>query len=50
MRRNVDGTIYANSMTPAVCKQVLAAFRVITGEDGTDIGACCVFFSLTSRE
>jgi hypothetical protein len=38
MRRNVDGTICANSMTPAVCKQVLAALRVITGEDGTDIG------------
>lgn len=32
------GYTEAVSMAPAVCAQVLASFRMITGEDGTDIG------------
>jgi len=39
VRRNADGSVYSVAMLPAVVKQVLMAFRVLTGEDGTDIGA-----------
>lgn len=32
------GIVHHNSMSPIVCKQILTAFKVIMGEDGTDIG------------
>jgi serine palmitoyltransferase len=32
------GYLYHNAMSPIVCQQILTAFRVILGEDGTDIG------------
>ena len=32
------GVVYHTSMCPIVCQQVLTAFRVIMGEDGTSIG------------
>jgi serine palmitoyltransferase len=32
------GFLYHNSMSPVVCQQILTAFKVIMGEDGTDIG------------
>ena len=32
------GVLFHNSMSPVVCKQILTAFKVIMGEDGTDIG------------
>lgn len=35
---NSAGILYHNSMSPIICQQVLTAFRVIMGTDGTDIG------------
>ena len=32
------GILYHNAMSPIVCAQVLTAFKVILGEDGTDTG------------
>ena len=32
------GIVHHNAMSPIVCKQILTAFKVIMGEDGTDIG------------
>lgn len=39
LRQHSSGSVYTNSMTPVVCQQIIAAFRVIAGLDGTDIGA-----------
>jgi serine palmitoyltransferase len=33
-----SGILYHNSMSPIICQQVITAFRVIMGKDGTDIG------------
>ncbi|RYG52878.1 aminotransferase class I/II-fold pyridoxal phosphate-dependent enzyme [archaeon] len=33
------GFLSDNAMAPAVCSQILTAFKVMLGEDGTDIGA-----------
>jgi serine palmitoyltransferase len=30
--------MYHNAMSPIVCQQILTAFKVIMGEDNTDIG------------
>jgi serine palmitoyltransferase len=30
--------LYHNSMSPIICQQVITAFRVIMGQDGTDSG------------
>lgn len=38
LRTTAAGIVYHNSMSPIVCQQILTAFRVIMGEDGTDIG------------
>lgn len=35
---NSAGILYHNSMSPIICQQVLTAFRVIMGKDGTDLG------------
>lgn len=32
------GILYHNSMSPVVCQQILTAFQVIMGEDGTTVG------------
>merc|ERR1711865_1220832 len=32
------GSLYANSMSPPVVQQVLTALKVISGQDGTNIG------------
>jgi len=39
IRANSAGLLYHNSMSPVVCQQVLTAFKVIMGEDNTNIGA-----------
>lgn len=39
LRATTGASVYTNSMSPVVCKQVLQALRVIKGEDGTSIGA-----------
>lgn len=33
------GILYHNAMSPVVCTQILKAFQVIMGEDGTNVGA-----------
>ena len=42
MRQNADGSVYAAAMAPAVVRQVLVAFRVLSGEDGTGTGSSCL--------
>lgn len=39
LKANASGVLYHNSMSPVICQQVITAFKVIMGEDGTDIGA-----------
>lgn len=38
LRAKSAGLMYHTAMSPVVCAQILQAFRVIMGEDGTDIG------------
>ena len=38
LRANSSGLLYHNSISPIITQQVLSAFKVIMGEDGTDIG------------
>jgi serine palmitoyltransferase len=42
LKANASGLLYHNSMCPVICQQVITAFRVIMGEDGTGIGAAKV--------
>jgi serine palmitoyltransferase len=38
LRRISPGTVVANAMSPVVAQQVVSAIKILTGEDGTDIG------------
>jgi serine palmitoyltransferase len=38
LRVNAPGLLYHNAMSPIVCSQIITAFKVILGRDGTDIG------------
>lgn len=38
IRSHSAGFLYHNAMSPVVCQQVITAFKVIMGEDGTNIG------------
>lgn len=38
LKSQASGLLFHNSMSPIVCKQILTAFRVMMGEDGTTIG------------
>lgn len=38
LRRKCSGAIHHNSLSPIVCQQILCAFKIIMGEDGTNIG------------
>lgn len=38
LRRRCAGSSYHNSLSPAVCQQVISSFKVVMGEDGTKIG------------
>eukprot|EP01035_Chromulina_nebulosa_P046676 gene46676-63224_t len=38
IRSHSAGILYHNSLSPIVVQQILTAFRVIRGEDGTNIG------------
>jgi serine palmitoyltransferase len=38
LRRRCAGSSCHNSLSPAVCQQVLSSFKVVMGEDGTTIG------------
>lgn len=38
LRKKCAGSAHHNALSPVVCQQVLTAFKVIMGEDGTDIG------------
>lgn len=39
LRNATSGFLSDNAMSPVVCQQILTAFKVLKGEDGTDIGA-----------
>jgi serine palmitoyltransferase len=39
IRSNTAGFLVTNAMSPIVCQQVLTCFKVLKGEDGTNIGA-----------
>jgi serine palmitoyltransferase len=47
MRANVDGTVFSSSMCPVVVQQVLSAFKVLLGEDGSTIGQCATTLRLS---
>jgi len=38
LRRHCAGSSYHNSLSPVVCQQVISSFKVVMGEDGTNIG------------
>eukprot|EP00428_Durinskia_dybowskii_P021887 CAMPEP_0170203440 /NCGR_PEP_ID=MMETSP0116_2-20130129/1225_1 /TAXON_ID=400756 /ORGANISM="Durinskia baltica, Strain CSIRO CS-38" /LENGTH=575 /DNA_ID=CAMNT_0010453753 /DNA_START=289 /DNA_END=2016 /DNA_ORIENTATION=+ len=38
LRRRCAGSVYHNSLSPVVCQQVISSFKVVMGEDGTNIG------------
>jgi len=38
VKAHSGGTLYTNSLSPTVVTQILTAFRIITGEDGTTLG------------
>lgn len=38
IRSQSAGVLYHNSLSPVVCGQILRAFQVIMGQDGTDTG------------
>eukprot|EP00937_MAST-01D_sp_MAST-1D-sp2_P001767 g1767.t1 len=39
LRAETNGSLYGAAMSPVVCQQVITAFKIISGEDGTDLGA-----------
>lgn len=39
LRSSTAGFLQDNAMSPVVCQQILTAFKVIQGQDGTDLGA-----------
>ena len=39
IKANSAGILHHNSMSPVICQQVITAFKIIMGEDGTSIGA-----------
>jgi len=38
LRTHAHGSIYAETLAPAVCQQIISAMTIIMGEDGTDEG------------
>jgi serine palmitoyltransferase len=38
LREKCSGSSYHTSLSPVVCQQVLTSFKIIMGEDGSDIG------------
>ena len=38
LRVRTSGSLVSNALSPVVCKQVLTAFKIIMGEDGTTRG------------
>jgi len=38
LRRHSAGSAFHNSLSPVVCQQIITSFKVIMGEDGTNIG------------
>ena len=38
LRKKCAGSSFHNSLSPVVCQQIISSFKVIMGEDGTDIG------------
>eukprot|EP00741_Cyanophora_paradoxa_P008201 tig00000025_g7936.t1 len=39
LKRTCPGYLYASSMSPPVCQQIITAITILLGEDGTDLGA-----------
>jgi serine palmitoyltransferase len=39
LKANASGVLYHNAMAPTICQQVITAFKVIMGLDGTGVGA-----------
>lgn len=38
LKASSSGLVYHNSMSPIVCAQIVRAFKILTGADGSDIG------------
>lgn len=38
LRQNSSGSVYGTAMSPIVAQQILRAFEIIIGKDGSDIG------------
>jgi serine palmitoyltransferase len=38
LRKECAGSSYHNSLSPVVCQQIISSFKVIMGQDGTNIG------------
>ena len=38
LRKKCAGSSFHNALSPVVCQQIISSFKVIMGEDGTDIG------------
>lgn len=38
LKSSASGLLYHNSLSPVITQQIITAFRVIMGEDGTNIG------------
>eukprot|EP00475_Leptophrys_vorax_P045658 TRINITY_DN9563_c0_g1_i1.p1 TRINITY_DN9563_c0_g1~~TRINITY_DN9563_c0_g1_i1.p1 ORF type:complete len:501 (-),score=113.30 TRINITY_DN9563_c0_g1_i1:66-1499(-) len=38
MRETCAGSAYSASISPACCRQIISSMKIISGEDGTDIG------------
>jgi serine palmitoyltransferase len=38
VRMHSSGSVYANSMSPTVCQQILTSLKIISGADGTNLG------------
>jgi len=44
LRMNAYASVYAETMAPALCQQIISALTIVMGEDGTDEGTPkCLF-------
>ena len=38
LKQRGHGSLFSSALSPVICQQIISALKVITGEDGTDIG------------
>lgn len=38
LKANASGMLYSNPLSPTICQQVITAFKIIAGEDNTNVG------------